>query len=549
MSCDYQLDRKLITINTFIRYRETARLMVCFDPMFVSYSVMSLSGDSCSTSSGCVSDLENLSEDPSPDSPVSTTDSVHLSPDTAIKSLPNHEVNKELIISETFLGKVEEVAEEVDEQFEEELIESEIIIDCMPIGSPAICVVNQVYTDDCFTLDFESRVRSDDKTRTETCFQAFSSSFDCGSSLSSNYSKAETASIKSDTGSSGHDSGVDTKLDTKLDLNLNDNHNNDIDMIDDKSELISRPIINGVFKEVNKKCLSVKTEDMSDNCSKTSSNDNNNNSCNDNNIDNTNSNSNSYCCKWTHCDWPGNYDDLVDHIREIHVELQPYQQQRHNWTEVNANNKNKANNKSTNNMKSNDKSKQTDSNSNSNAKKVESTQQYVCLWEGCKVYGKASLSRNWLERHVLEQHSGPRPFKCIVEGCGARFKVQSALERHVNSHFKPCVDHYSNSNCSSDVTNCCPNGSANGSSVCCASNSDINSCLQSMQGLSPFELHLQQTSCATMSAVRCKSTAMDSNNCHHFCGPNGTPNKILKRKKSATKLKRKCFYGLLSQQS
>ncbi|CAG2175937.1 unnamed protein product, partial [Oppiella nova] len=96
-------------------------------------------------------------------------------------------------------------------------------------------------------------------------------------------------------------------------------------------------------------------------------------------------------------------------------------------------------------------------------------------------------------------------------------------------------------------TNCCPNGSANGSSVCCASNSDINSCLQSMQGLSPFELHLQQTSCATMSAVRCKSTAMDSNNCHHFCGPNGTPNKILKRKKSATKLKRKCFYVKCSE--
>lgn len=62
------------------------------------------------------------------------------------------------------------------------------------------------------------------------------------------------------------------------------------------------------------------------------------------------------------------------------------------------------------------------------------TQLYVCLWEGCKVYGKGSLSKSWIERHVL-QHSGPRPFKCIVEGCNQRFKKREALERHVNSHF------------------------------------------------------------------------------------------------------------------
>lgn len=32
----------------------------------------------------------------------------------------------------------------------------------------------------------------------------------------------------------------------------------------------------------------------------------------------------SIICKWVNCDWPGHSDDLVDHIREIHVDLQPY---------------------------------------------------------------------------------------------------------------------------------------------------------------------------------------------------------------------------------
>lgn len=30
----------------------------------------------------------------------------------------------------------------------------------------------------------------------------------------------------------------------------------------------------------------------------------------------------SLVCNWRNCDWPGSFDDLVDHIREIHVELQ-----------------------------------------------------------------------------------------------------------------------------------------------------------------------------------------------------------------------------------
>ncbi|GLV37106.1 jing [Carabus blaptoides fortunei] len=59
---------------------------------------------------------------------------------------------------------------------------------------------------------------------------------------------------------------------------------------------------------------------------------------------------------------------------------------------------------------------------------------YVCLWVGCKVHGRTSCSRSWLERHVLS-HAGNKPFRCIVDGCGCRFSSQQTLERHVNSHF------------------------------------------------------------------------------------------------------------------
>ncbi|XP_046994500.1 LOW QUALITY PROTEIN: zinc finger protein aebp2 [Schistocerca americana] len=59
---------------------------------------------------------------------------------------------------------------------------------------------------------------------------------------------------------------------------------------------------------------------------------------------------------------------------------------------------------------------------------------YVCLWTSCKVYGRTSCSRSWLERHVLS-HGGNKPFRCIVDGCGQRFSSQTTLERHVNSHF------------------------------------------------------------------------------------------------------------------
>ena len=66
----------------------------------------------------------------------------------------------------------------------------------------------------------------------------------------------------------------------------------------------------------------------------------------------------------------------------------------------------------------------------------ESTPQYKCLWEGCKVYGKGSSTKSWLEKHVIANHGGSKPFQCIVDGCKERFGTQTLLERHVNGHFK-----------------------------------------------------------------------------------------------------------------
>lgn len=48
---------------------------------------------------------------------------------------------------------------------------------------------------------------------------------------------------------------------------------------------------------------------------------------------------------------------------------------------------------------------------------------FACEWSGCKVHGRESCSRRWLERHVLS-HGGTKPFKCIVDGCGLRFGSQ-----------------------------------------------------------------------------------------------------------------------------
>lgn len=48
---------------------------------------------------------------------------------------------------------------------------------------------------------------------------------------------------------------------------------------------------------------------------------------------------------------------------------------------------------------------------------------FKCLWEGCRVNGRESCSRRWLEGHV-SSHGGSRTFKCIFEGCGQRFSSQ-----------------------------------------------------------------------------------------------------------------------------
>jgi len=195
-----------------------------------------------------------------------------------------------------------------------------------------------------------------------------------------------------------------------------------------------------------------------------------------------------FVCKWTNCDWPGSYDDLVDHIKEIHVGLQPY----HNLPDqrvapVASRRGSKCSStisscssyenpaSVTSSVSSEETSSSglpatrsqpavsTSSSSSfssfanpcdsfrpSSASALQQQQQqqqdncYVCLWEGCKVYGIRSQKRGWLDRHVL-QHSGDKPFKCIVENCGHRFKSQSALERHVNSHFAASKDQQQNS--------------------------------------------------------------------------------------------------------
>lgn len=80
---------------------------------------------------------------------------------------------------------------------------------------------------------------------------------------------------------------------------------------------------------------------------------------------------------------------------------------------------------------------------------------FSCRWANCKVHGRESCSRKWLERHVLS-HGGSKLFKCIFEKCRMRFGsqvrkitlylwklnkyhriiyyLQLALQKHVNGH-------------------------------------------------------------------------------------------------------------------
>lgn len=59
---------------------------------------------------------------------------------------------------------------------------------------------------------------------------------------------------------------------------------------------------------------------------------------------------------------------------------------------------------------------------------------FVCLWEGCKVFDKPSLSHTWLAKHV-NIHTGAKPFKCMISGCSMTFSSREGLARHVPSHF------------------------------------------------------------------------------------------------------------------
>ncbi|GFS95531.1 zinc finger protein AEBP2 [Nephila pilipes] len=106
---------------------------------------------------------------------------------------------------------------------------------------------------------------------------------------------------------------------------------------------------------------------------------------------NTSSGTDDGDCKWLGCNRSADDNttatDLIDHIRQCHVQSQP-----------------------------------------------DDSKSYVCLWVGCKVYDRPSCSRSWLERHVL-LHGGSKPFRCIVDGCRQRFSSEGILERHVNSHF------------------------------------------------------------------------------------------------------------------
>merc|ERR1719188_1560590 len=65
---------------------------------------------------------------------------------------------------------------------------------------------------------------------------------------------------------------------------------------------------------------------------------------------------------------------------------------------------------------------------------LDSDEVYRCLWAGCKVHGKTSCSKSWLEKHV-PTHGGKFSFACMIGGCKQRFSSQKMLQRHVNNHF------------------------------------------------------------------------------------------------------------------
>lgn len=55
---------------------------------------------------------------------------------------------------------------------------------------------------------------------------------------------------------------------------------------------------------------------------------------------------------------------------------------------------------------------------------------FSCRWANCKVHGRESCSRKWLERHVLS-HGGSKFFKCIFDKCRMRFGSQVNFDDNV----------------------------------------------------------------------------------------------------------------------
>lgn len=58
---------------------------------------------------------------------------------------------------------------------------------------------------------------------------------------------------------------------------------------------------------------------------------------------------------------------------------------------------------------------------------------FTCRWANCKVHGRESCSRKWLERHVLS-HGGSKFFKCIFDKCRLRFGSQVSAQCVFNSY-------------------------------------------------------------------------------------------------------------------
>lgn len=57
---------------------------------------------------------------------------------------------------------------------------------------------------------------------------------------------------------------------------------------------------------------------------------------------------------------------------------------------------------------------------------------FCCLWRGCRVFGRPSVSAVWLEHHILHHTDAKgKPFRCIFDSCTLRFSTSTLLERHV----------------------------------------------------------------------------------------------------------------------